>query len=116
MQLYKSLIQLKGICSVYVWTLFRNYITQFILLYTIIFPTFNRFVHIAVMDYYPTTIYTKEPKFWPVIDDALKRAAIERGIEVKLLLSNWTSTRPQMKDYLRSLTDLSRYDAFCTSI
>ena len=75
-------------------------------------PTFNRFVHIAVMDYYPTTIYTKEPKFWPIIDDALRRAAIERGIEVKLLLSNWTSTRPQMKDYLRSLTDLSRYEDF----
>ena len=50
--------------------------------------------------------------FWPIIDDALRRAAIERGIEVKLLLSNWTSTRPQMKDYLRSLTDLSR----CVSI
>ena len=64
------------------------------------------------MDYYPTTIYTKEPKFWPIIDDALRRAAIERGIEVKLLLSNWTSTRPQMKDYLRSLTDLSRYEDF----
>ena len=60
------------------------------------------------MDYYPITIYTKQPMFWPIIDDALRRAAIERGIEVKLLLSNWTSTRPQMKDYLRSLTDLSR--------
>ena len=46
--------------------------------------------------------------FWPVIDDALRRAAIERGVEVKLLLSNWTSTRPQMRDYLKSLTDLSR--------
>ena len=68
------------------------------------------------MDYYPTTIYTKEPKFWPVIDDALRRAAIERGIEVKLLLSNWTSTRPQMKDYLRSLTDLSRYESLSTQI
>ena len=68
-----------------------------------------RFVHIAVMDYYPITIYTKYPMFWPVIDDALRRAAIERGVEVKLLLSNWTSTRPQMKDYLKSLTDLSRY-------
>ena len=50
--------------------------------------------------------------FWPVIDDALRRAAIERGVEVKLLLSNWTSTRPQMRDYLKSLTDLSR----CISI
>ena len=79
-------------------------------------PTFNRFVHIAVMDYYPITIYTREPKFWPVIDDALRRAAIERGIEVKLLLSNWTSTRPQMKDYLRSLTDLSRYESLSTQI
>ena len=61
------------------------------------------------MDYYPITIYTHgNPFFWPVIDDALRRAAIERGVEVKLLLSNWTSTRPEMKDYLKSLTDISR--------
>lgn len=60
------------------------------------------------MDYYPITIYTHPPKFWPLIDNALRRAAIERGVKVKLLLSNWTSTRPDMKGYLRTLTDLSR--------
>ena len=61
------------------------------------------------MDYYPITIYTRgHPTFWPVIDNALRRAAIQRGVEVKLLLSNWTSTRPEMKDYLKSLTDISR--------
>ena len=67
------------------------------------------FVHIAVMDYFPITIYTHgRPTFWPVIDDALRRAAIERGVEVKLLLSNWTSTRPEMERYLKSLTSISR--------
>ena len=62
------------------------------------------------MDYFPITIYSwpRNPTFWPVIDNALRRAAIERGVEVKLLLSNWTSTRPAMEDYLKSLTDLSR--------
>ena len=61
------------------------------------------------MDYYPITIYTRGcPKFWPLIDDALKRASIERGVEVKLMLSNWTSTRPEMKNFLISLTALSR--------
>ena len=61
------------------------------------------------MDYFPITIYTRgSPMFWPVIDDALRRAAIERGVEVKLLLSNWTSTRPEMEDYLKSLTASAR--------
>ena len=60
------------------------------------------------MDYYPITIYTRPTKFWPLIDNALRRAAIERGVKVKLLLSNWTSTRPEMEGYLRTLTDLSR--------
>ena len=65
------------------------------------------------MDYFPVFIFTPSfwngnPTFWPVIDDALRRAAIERGVEVKLMLSNWTSTRPAMLGYLKSLTDISR--------
>ena len=64
------------------------------------------------MDYFPITIYDNynrgHPVFWPVIDDALRRAAIERGVEIKFLLSNWTNTRPYMEDYLKSLTVLSR--------
>ena len=34
-------------------------------------------------------------------------AAIERGVDVRLLLSNWTHTRPTMIKYLESLTVIS---------
>jgi len=69
------------------------------------------FVHIAVMDYFPIFIYNKpgeRSEFWPFIDYNLRRAAIERGIEVRLLLSNWTHTRSNMKNYLRSLTSINQ--------
>ena len=64
------------------------------------------------MDYFPVTIYQKEPQFYPRVDDALRKAAIERGVEVRLLLSNWTDTRPAMLHYLQvwSLTQFYSVD------
>ena len=66
----------------------------------------NEYVHIAVMDYFPYTIYSRPPKFWPAIDDALRAAALERGVRVRLLASHWDHTRPAMVRFLRSLADL----------
>ena len=37
-------------------------------------------------------------------------AAIERGVEVRMLLSNWTHTRSNEKNYLASLTALNQSD------
>jgi len=70
----------------------------------------EKFVYVAVMDYFPVTIYQKEPQFYPRVDDALRKAAIERGVEVRLLLSNWTDTRPAMLHYLQSLTAIDQPD------
>jgi len=67
----------------------------------------DKFVHISVMDYFPSTIYTRHPQFWPDIDNALRRAAINRGVSVRLLMSKWDHTRPSMIRYLKSLTSLS---------
>ena len=39
----------------------------------------EKFVEIAVMDYIPATLYTPHMNFWPDIDSALRRAAIDRG-------------------------------------
>ncbi|KAH6924358.1 hypothetical protein HPB50_016311 [Hyalomma asiaticum] len=69
----------------------------------------ERFIHIAVMDYMPVTLYEKHAKFWPRIDDALRAAAIERGIEVHLLISKWNHTHHAMYSYLRSLSVLRSY-------
>ena len=49
------------------------------------------------MDYFPQTIYGKPVLFWPVVDDALRKAAVERGVHVRLLLSLWDHTRWRSK-------------------
>ena len=73
---------------------------------SLITNVFQEFVRVAVMDYFPATIYGKKTTFWPVIDDALRRAAIERGVRVELLMSRWDHTRSSMYKYLESLQDL----------
>ncbi|VDK42833.1 unnamed protein product [Anisakis simplex] len=42
------------------------------------------YLYIHVMDYFPMFIYSKPPRYWPTIDDAVRRA-IFRGVEVKML-------------------------------
>jgi phospholipase D3/4 len=61
------------------------------------------FINIAVMDYLPAVVYTKHKKYWPVIDDALRTAAYERGIKVRLLGSCWKHTPRDMVHFMRSL-------------
>ncbi|XP_020812470.1 phospholipase D3 [Drosophila serrata] len=65
------------------------------------------YVNIAVMDYYPLTIYDQRHHYWPFIDDALRRAAVERGVAVKLLISWWKHSNPSEDKYLKSLQDLA---------
>jgi hypothetical protein len=35
-------------------------------------------------------------RYWPVIDDALRRAAFDRRVSVKLLISYWNNTWAEM--------------------
>ena len=46
-------------------------------------------------------------RFWPIIDDALKKAAVERHVEVRLLASHWNHTRKDMTRYLMSLSAIT---------
>lgn len=69
----------------------------------------EQFVYIAVMDYFPTTQFTKPRIFWPDIDDALRRAAFNRKVEVKLLASYWNHTWDDMLMFLWSLDALRKY-------
>lgn len=68
----------------------------------------TKFVYVSVMDYFPTTLYTQQRTYWPVIDDALRKAAFDRKVHVRLLASLWNHTRFDMKFYLRSLAALNR--------
>ncbi|KAJ6637074.1 5'-3' exonuclease PLD3, partial [Pseudolycoriella hygida] len=67
----------------------------------------EKFIHISVMDYFPLTIYTPKLRYWPVIDNALRVAAIENRVSIKLLISWWNHSRPAEDFFLRSLEDLS---------
>lgn len=54
------------------------------------------------------TIYFSPPtRYWPDIDNALRKAAIENKVSIKLLISYWNSSRPSEDYFLRSLADLS---------
>ncbi|XP_008200312.2 5'-3' exonuclease PLD3 isoform X2 [Tribolium castaneum] len=67
----------------------------------------EKFIYIAVMDYFPLTIYTPKIKFWPKIDDALKTAAIEHHVKVKMLISWWNHSRSSEDNFLKSLASIN---------
>jgi len=48
------------------------------------------------------------PRYWPIIDDRLRSAAIDRKVEIKLLMSKWKETRVSAYNFLNSLQDLNR--------
>lgn len=63
----------------------------------------EKYIYIAVMDYFPIFLYKRPTSYWPTIDDALRRAAVERKVQIRLLASHWNHTRPSMKIFLKSL-------------
>lgn len=65
------------------------------------------FIHIAVMDYSPSLLYAKPQKFWPVIDNHLRSAALDRGVDVRLLIALWDHTKNSTFKFLKSLQDLN---------
>ncbi|KAI6189905.1 Phospholipase D/Transphosphatidylase domain-containing protein [Aphelenchoides bicaudatus] len=68
----------------------------------------NEIVYISVMDYAPVTLYQKPANtYWPNIDNAIRHAAFDRRAHVRLLMSNWKSTRPELFSYLHSLRALN---------
>lgn len=67
----------------------------------------EKFIHISVMDYVPLTLYTPKTQFWPIIDNALRRAAIDRRVSVCLLISYWRHSRASEQHFLESLQSLT---------
>ncbi|KAJ3619506.1 hypothetical protein MTP99_005183 [Tenebrio molitor] len=68
----------------------------------------EKFIYIAVMDYFPLTIYSPRMRFWPTIDDALKTAAIEHHVKVRMLISWWNHSRPSEDNFLKSIASISQ--------
>lgn len=61
------------------------------------------FVNVAVMNYSPTTEYSDPKRFWPEIDDHLRKATYERNVKVRLLISCWKHSQRSMFPFLKSL-------------
>ncbi|XP_018088791.1 5'-3' exonuclease PLD3 isoform X2 [Xenopus laevis] len=66
----------------------------------------KQFVYISVMDYSPTVEFSHPLRYWPDIDNHLRKAIYERNVHVCLLISCWQSSRPSMFTFLRSLAAL----------
>ncbi|KAJ7307600.1 hypothetical protein JRQ81_009634 [Phrynocephalus forsythii] len=65
------------------------------------------------MDYEPRCSFCRPKRFWPVIDDALRTAACDRRVNVRLLLSCWRHSKPSMFLFLESLSILSHPPLGC---
>lgn len=48
-------------------------------------------------------------RFWPAIDSALRAVACTRGVQVRLLISCWEHSSPDMFIFLQSLQVLGRH-------
>ncbi|GAB2867676.1 phospholipase D-like domain-containing protein [Pseudoduganella ginsengisoli] len=62
-------------------------------------------VRVQLLDYAPLSYGPKGTRpYYPVIDNAV-RAAAQRGVKIKLMVSNWNTEKPAI-DYLKSLAML----------
>jgi phospholipase D3/4 len=70
----------------------------------------ERFVYISVMGYQPIMIFygQRGSIYFADIDTALRRAIIERHVEVRMLISYWNHTSTEMLHYLQSLNVLNK--------
>ncbi|KAM3595130.1 uncharacterized protein V6R79_018573 [Siganus canaliculatus] len=66
----------------------------------------QHFVDVAVMDYFPTTRFEKPRRYWPFIDDAIRMAAFERNVKVRMLISCGMDSDPAMLPFLKSLASM----------
>ncbi|KAM9168589.1 5'-3' exonuclease PLD3 isoform 2-T3 [Mergus octosetaceus] len=63
----------------------------------------EEFVHVAVMSYLPTMEFSSPKRFWPAIDNRLRKAVFERRVKVRLLVGCWPHSKAEMFPFLKSL-------------
>ena len=65
-------------------------------------------IRIQLLSYKPIEKYTKvkgEKHYWSTVDDALREAALLRGVKVELLVSDWNTKGPDLSP-LKSLAEI----------
>ncbi|GMF20351.1 unnamed protein product [Phytophthora lilii] len=74
------------------------------LVYTI--RSAKSFVSLSVMDFAPFSMYTPGPIHWPALTDALLAGVYSKpGLRVRLLISQWQHTSPQILEALTTLQE-----------
>ncbi|XP_017082526.2 5'-3' exonuclease PLD3 [Drosophila eugracilis] len=68
----------------------------------------TEFISLSLMDYSPQLRRSNKLEYWPLIDNALRKATLERGVAVKLLVSWWKYSDPSEDHFLRSLQALNK--------
>lgn len=66
----------------------------------------KHYVDVAVMEYFPTTRFEKPRRYWPAIDDAIRAAAFERRVKIRMLISCGQDSDPAMLPFLESLASM----------
>ncbi|GMR57938.1 hypothetical protein PMAYCL1PPCAC_28133 [Pristionchus mayeri] len=64
-------------------------------------------VYMAVMDYAPATLYDHPNTYYDRLDAAIKRAAFDRGVDVKFMMSKWIHTNKKFFSYIHEFDDFS---------
>ncbi|TDH69504.1 hypothetical protein CCR75_005044 [Bremia lactucae] len=78
------------------------------LVYTI--RSAKAFVSLSVMDFEPFSMYTPGPLYWPALTDALLAGVYSKpGLRVRLLISQWQHSSPQMLNALATLEQQAEY-------
>ncbi|KAK9533524.1 hypothetical protein VZT92_008636 [Zoarces viviparus] len=66
----------------------------------------QHYVDVAVMEYFPTTLFEKPQRYWPFIDDAIRTAVFERRVKMRMLISCGRDSNPAMLPFLKSLASM----------
>ncbi|XP_070698521.1 5'-3' exonuclease PLD4 [Pempheris klunzingeri] len=67
----------------------------------------ERFVDVAVMEYFPTTRFEKPQRYWSFIDDTIRMVAFERKVKIRMLISCGQDSDPAMLTFLHSLASMN---------
>ncbi|KAM7536163.1 hypothetical protein Aperf_G00000090146 [Anoplocephala perfoliata] len=74
-----------------------------------IMDTAASFVYVSVMDFAPVVKNYTGPRdlYWPDLLNALIKASVDRGVEVRILVSQWAHTSPNLRHYMRAIRALN---------
>ncbi|KAM9341336.1 5'-3' exonuclease PLD4 [Symphorus nematophorus] len=66
----------------------------------------QHYIDVAVMEYFPTTRFEHPRRYWPLIDEAIRIAAFDRRVNIRMLISCGRDSDPGMLPFLQSLASM----------